>query len=313
MPHLDDIRHARIYLSRAARHPAPHLHRLIEDLGPVAAAELVSVGDVPAAVAVELHDNHRAIRVRDNDFGDPRHEIRVVVPEDTDLWPAEQFRAQNVPDDDQPWLAPLALWTRGSTPLPELWARSVTITGSKAATGYGCHIATELGQHLADRRITTTTGASYGVEGYAARGALSRGGPTVAVLPCGIDLAHPNGHLALLERIAADGALVSAYPPGTQPHHGRFLDRTGLLAAAGHVLVVVEAGLRSGSLAAARHANRLRRTVLAVPGPITSVSSAGSNALLRDMAAVAVTAISEVGDSLEDTLSALDTKRGTPC
>lgn len=301
MSTLEDIRYARIYLTHVTLHQAVHVHRLVADLGAVAVAELVRTGDVPADVAAELRPDYRTIRVRDTDFADPRHGIRLVIPEDTDLWPAAQLDTGVVPGDNRSWVAPLALWTSGSATLPELWARSVTVTGSRAATGYGCYLAGDLGQLLAERQITVTTGASYGIEGSAARGTLAAGGPTVVVLPCGIDTVYPSGHRALLERIAADGTLVSAYPPGTRPRTRHFYDRAGLLAAAGQVLVVVEAGARSGSLTAAEHANRTGRTVMAVPGPITSATSAGNNRLLRDRAAITITELSEVADTLDQT------------
>lgn len=302
MSDLDDIRHARIYLTRAAEHPAPHLHRLVTTVGPVTAADLVRAGDVPADVVAELRDDHRTIRVRDTDFTDPRHGIRVVIPEETDLWPAAQFHTDDVPGNASPWVPPLVLWSRGNATLPDLWARSVSITGSRAATEYGRLVAADLGYHLAERQITVTTGGSFGIEDSAARGTLAWGGRTSAMLACGIDIAHPRAHQALLDRISDNGAVISSFPPGTRPQLHRLAYRASLLAAASQVLVIVESGLRSGSLIAARQANTMRRTVMAVPGPITSAASAGSNRLLRDAAATAITKLDEVGDSLDEAL-----------
>lgn len=192
MSDLDDIRHARIYLTRAAEHPAPHLHRLVATVGPVAAADLIRADDIPADVVAELRDDHRTIRVRDTDLTNLRHGVRVVIPEETDLWPAEQFRTDDIPGDASSWMAPLVLWTCGSATLPDLWTRSVSVTGSRAATGDGLHVAAELGYHLAERQITVTAGAGLGIEGNASRGTLTGGGRTVAVLPCGIDIAHSS-------------------------------------------------------------------------------------------------------------------------
>ena len=282
-------------------------------MGPVTAADLVRAGDVPADIVAELRDDHRTIRVRDTDLTDPRHGIRVVIPEETDLWPAAQFRTYDIPGDSSSWVPPLVLWTRGSATLPDLWTRSVSVTGSRAATGYGLHVAADLGYHLAERQITVTTGAGFGIEGNAVRGTLTGEGATVAVLPCGIDIAHPSAHQALLDRISDTGAVISSFPPGTRPQLGRFVYRAGLLAAASQVLVIVECGVRSGSLAAVRQAHTMHRTVMVVPGPITSAASAGSNRLLRDAAAIAITTLDEVGDNLDEALRRGDSAPDVSC
>ncbi len=106
-------------------------------------------------------------------------------------------------------------------------------------------------------------------------------GPTVAVLAGGADVAYPRSHDALLARIAAEGLIVSEAPPGGLPLRRRFLVRNRLIAALSSGTVVVEAGVRSGALSTARHARRLGRPILAVPGPVTSGLSAGCHLVLR--------------------------------
>jgi DNA processing protein len=188
---------------------------------------------------------------------------------------------------------PIALWVRGPGVLDELCAQAAAIVGARAATGYGLHVAGELGAGLATAGFTVVSGAAIGVDGAAHRGALAPGGPTVAVLACGIDRSYPAAHEALLERIAATGVIVSEYPPGSVPARHRFLVRNRLIAGLAAGTVVVEAGLRSGAQRTAADARSLGRPVMAVPGPVTSGRSAGCHRMIRE-GAVLVTRVEEV-------------------
>jgi DNA processing protein len=132
------------------------------------------------------------------------------------------------------------------------------------------------------------------VDGAAHRGALKAGGATVAVLGCGIDIPYPAGHSSLLDGIAANGLVVSEYPPTTHPARHRFLVRNRLIAALSTATVVVEAGVRSGARNTATTAAALGKTVLAVPGPITSAMSVGCHELLRTGAASIASSVAEV-------------------
>lgn len=107
-------------------------------------------------------------------------------------------------------------------------------------------------------------------------------GQTVAVLAGGIDVLYPAGHSSLLHRVSSSGLLLTEYPPGVRPARHRFLTRNRLVAAFGSATVVVEAGVRSGAANTAAWARALGRTVCAVPGPVTSASSAGCHVLLRN-------------------------------
>src|SRR5690606_5921617 len=122
--------------------------------------------------------------------------------------------------------------------------RSVAVVGARAASGYGEHVATELGYALATCDLTVVSGAAYGIDGAAHRGALSAGGPTVAVLACGVDVAYPAGHASLLDRVAEHGLVMTEYPPGATAARHRFLVRNRLIAGLPSATVVVEAGLR---------------------------------------------------------------------
>ena len=186
--------------------------------------------------------------------------------------------------------APYALWVDGeSSILSRPTDDFVTISGARAATSYGEHVASMLASDLAEHSRVVVVGAAYGIDGAAHRAALASDGATVAVLAGGVDRPYPSGHRDLIERIAQRGAVVSEIPPGGSPTRWRFIQRSRLLAAMSATTVIVEAGVRSGSLGVAEQARNLHRPVGAVPGPITSVTSAGPLRLIRDHDATVIT------------------------
>ncbi|PKW25860.1 DNA-processing protein DprA [Phycicoccus duodecadis] len=210
--------------------------------------------------------------------------VRVLVPGDPE-WPMTVERLRD---------PPYCLFVRGDPDLGGLTDRSVAVVGARAATDYGLGVAGDLGAGLAEQGWVVVSGAAFGIDGAAHRGCLAGGGPTVAVLACGVDRAYPEAHRSLLGKITEVGAVVSEVPPGAAPFRGRFLARNRLIAALGRATVVVEAGLRSGSLSTANEAEKIARPVGAVPGPVTSVLSAGCHDLVRRAAAVLVTDTAEV-------------------
>lgn len=177
---------------------------------------------------------------------------------------------------------PYVLWTRGASsflarPLADL----VTLTGARASTSYGEHVAGTLASDLAAAERIVVAGGAYGIEGAAHRAALATGGDTIAVLANGVDRAYPAGHSELLGRVADVGLLVSEVAPGATPTRHRFIARARLMAALSAATVVVEASARSGSMKVAHNAHQLGRAVGAVPGPVTSATSVGPHRLLR--------------------------------
>lgn len=218
--------------------------------------------------------------------------VRVLVPGEAG-WP--------VSVTDLGDAAPYALWVKGD---PELLTSSlasrVTVTGARAASGYGVHVATELSTELAAEPRILISGGAYGIDAAVHRAALAtRRGSTIAVLAGGIDRYYPAGHHELLSRVAENGLVVSELPPGAAPTRYRFLSRNRLMAALGGATVVVEAGVRSGSLNTASLAFDLGRPVGAVPGPITSVTSAGCHRLLREDIATVITSARDVTTLLD--------------
>lgn len=187
--------------------------------------------------------------------------------------------------------APHCLWVKGDVEVMHLMG--VALVGARAATSYGEHVAAELAADLSKHHVIVS-GAAYGIDGAAHRAALAAGGKTVAYLAGGSDRPYPAGHAHLIDRIAANGAVVSEVPPGSTPTKWRFLSRNRLIAAHAEAVVVVEAGYRSGSLNTAGHAVGLNRPLGAVPGPITSAASAGCHRILREMDGVCITSAADV-------------------
>lgn len=211
----------------------------------------------------------------------------LLVPGD-EAWPARV--------DDLGLHAPLALWIRGDPARLVDTARSISLVGARAATGYGEHVTVEAGSALAGRGFAIVSGAAYGIDGAAHRAALASHGTTVAILAGGVDRPYPSGHDALIGRIIDTGAVLSEVPCGGSPTKWRFLQRNRLIAAVSQATVVLEAGWRSGSLNTAGHAAALGRPLGAVPGPVTSATSAGCHRLIREYGATCVTSAEEMAE-----------------
>ncbi|MFJ3694352.1 DNA-processing protein DprA [Streptomyces sp. NPDC090052] len=215
---------------------------------------------------------------------------RFICPGDQE-WPVQL--------DDLGDARPVGLWVRGRPHL-RIWAlRSVAVVGARACTAYGAHMAAALGSGLAELGWVVVSGAAFGVDGAAHRGALAAGGATIAVLACGVDTAYPRGHAEMIGRIAEQGLLIGELPPGAHPTPSRFILRNRVIAALTRGTVVVEAEYRSGSLATARSAQKLGRYTMGVPGPVTSGLSAGVHELLRG-GGLLVTDAAEVAELVGD-------------
>jgi len=170
----------------------------------------------------------------------------------------------------------------------------VAIVGTREASVYGLRVARSLAGAMARAGVGIVSGMARGIDAAAHRTALECGGKTVAVLGTGVDVAYPAGHRELHRVIGSKGLLVSEYEPGARAHRGSFPQRNRIIAALARVTIVVEAGHRSGALNTASHAIALDRTLAAVPGPIDSPQSDGTNQLLRDGAVV----IASITDAL---------------
>jgi len=179
---------------------------------------------------------------------------------------------------------PRALFGRGDRDVlaaiePE---RAVTIVGARRAGAYGREVAFELGRALAGAGIIVVSGLALGIDAAAHEGALAGGGPTLAVLGPGAERAYPRSASGLYRRVLASGAAISELPGVPPTFRWMFPSRNRLMAALSGVTVVVEAAERSGSLITAEMASDCGRVVGAVPGPVSSWRSSGTNGLLAD-------------------------------
>jgi DNA processing protein len=281
-PLLADDRCARAAWSRLAEPADARALALIKTHGAVTALAMAieGAGDIVDTfrLRAERLDVERDLAVAD------RVGARVVCPGD-DEWPT------GVDDLDAP---PICLWVRGPADLPALARRSVAVVGARSCTSYGDLVASDLAAGIADRGFTVVSGAAFGIDAAAHRGALAVDGVTVAVLAGGVDRPYPVAHQSLIRRIVETGAVISEVAPGSAPTRPRFLLRNRLIATMTTGTIVVEAGLRSGSLNTARTAAEHNRPVGVVPGPVTSMVSAGCHQARRDGFAEIVTDVAEV-------------------
>ena len=294
-PAGEEVLLARAYLMRVAEPPAFALRAFVDVMGPVEAAGRVRRGDVPDTVQQETEARRHLDLAGADLVAAEKIGARLIVPEDPD-WPAWQLLCLAPPTDRglRGSGLPLGLWVRGTAPVANLFDRAVSVVGARDSTSYGESVAAELANSLVKAGMTVVSGAAFGIDSAAHRGALVGGGPTVAVLACGIDMAYPVSHSVLLDGIADKGLVVSEYGPGVTPARHRFLVRNRLIAALSSATVVVEAGARSGARNTATTAGLLGKVVMAVPGPITSKASIGCHDLLRTGGAVIAGSVAEV-------------------
>ena len=285
-------RGARAAWSRIAEPADDRALEIVAEHGAVDALGLVRSGD-PAVPEV--------FRMRIERFGvDAEPDTLLAAARALDatvLCPGDPEWPQRVDDHPTP---PLCLWVLGNPDLASLGERSVSVVGARSSTAYGNTVASGLGAGLAERGWTVVSGAAFGIDAAAHRGALSVDGATVAVLAGGLDRPYPLAHATLLARIAEVGAVVSEVAPGLAPTRPRFLLRNRIIATISRGVVVVEAALRSGSLNTARTAAEIGRPVGVVPGPVTSMMSAGCHQARRDGLAEIVTDVDEVIDLVGD-------------
>jgi DNA processing protein len=200
--------------------------------------------------------------------------------------PSDAAYPSRLRDLDRP---PDPLWIDGDA--TALATRTVAIVGTRRMTAYGERVARELASACASAGVVVVSGLAQGIDSAAHRGALDAGGRTVAVLGEGIVLfrATVRGRRRpLVPRIRGSGAVVSQYAPTFCAQPWAFAKRNATIAALAAVVVVVEAGEISGALITADEARRLGRPLFAVPGPLGSVSSVGTNRLIASGAARAV-------------------------
>lgn len=201
---------------------------------------------------------------------------------------------------------PILLYMTGT--LRAFEAPSLAIVGSRRASHLGTLVTEQLSQELASLGFTIISGLARGVDAAAHRGALAGGGPTIAVLGCGIDRTYPPEHVSLREAIEANGTVFSEFPLHAPPHAPHFPKRNRIISGLSLGVVVTQATIKSGSLITARLATEQGREVFAVPGSIKDEQSRGPHALIKQGAKL----VEQVHDILEELAPQLDERFRIP-
>ena len=173
------------------------------------------------------------------------------------------------------------VWYTGE--IPQEWANrpTVAIVGSRKPTDYGRSVTLQLASALAARGVIIVSGLALGHDALAAQGALDAGGTTIAVIGNGLNNIHPHSNSLLAREIVEKGgAIISEYEPDAAVRRWNFLERNRLIVALSDIVVVVEAGERSGTMNTTAHALTQNKDLMAVPGNITSPLSVGCNRLI---------------------------------
>ncbi|MBQ6052120.1 MAG: DNA-processing protein DprA [Clostridia bacterium] len=195
-----------------------------------------------------------------------------VIPFSSSEMPEEVMRTQN---------PPCALFVKGTAVFSQNDVR-VAIVGSRKATDLGKKTAARIAYELASAGITVVSGMAAGIDTAAHKGALYGGKETLAFLGGGADVVYPKENEELYRRIIGNGAVVSEYLPGSSAQGFHFPERNRLLSAFSKAVIIVESDENSGSMRTAEHAKKQGVPVLAIPGPIDSPVSAGTNRLIKE-------------------------------
>lgn len=176
---------------------------------------------------------------------------------------------------------PVLIYVKGT--LPEIDDEAaIAMVGTRSCTPYGIKTAERIAYEITRGGGLVVTGLARGVDSAAAKGALRAGGSVVGVLGCGLDIVYPAENKILFDDVAAVGALISEYPPGTEPSGRNFPARNRIMSGISAGVLVIEAPRHSGALITASRALEQGRDVFAVPGNVDAESCEGSNALLKE-------------------------------
>ena len=179
---------------------------------------------------------------------------------------------------------PKRLYCDGDLALLE--SRCVAVVGSRKCTPYGANVARKLGRRAAECGVTLVSGMAGGIDSAALWGAIDAGGQVIAVLGTGLDICYPRDNLRLMEKIRRTGLLITEFQAGDGPKRWHFPVRNRLISGISEVVVVVEAAFNSGALKTAEYAADQDRILFAVPGPVFSAESMGTNKLIQDGAQI---------------------------
>jgi DNA processing protein len=177
-------------------------------------------------------------------------------------------------------MPPKRLWYIGN--LPKNREPTVAVIGTRKPTAYGREVVEQLSGELAKHGVIVASGLALGIDALAHKAALRAGGKTIAIMPCGLDQIYPRSHRQLaLDILQAGGALISEYAPGEQAYPSNFIARNRIVSGVSDGVLIIEASLKSGTMHTAGFALDQGRSVMAVPGNITSAVSVGCNNLIK--------------------------------
>jgi DNA processing protein len=244
--------------------------------------ELRRAGLPDEAIAGLHHPDTRRLEADLAWLNEPSHHL---LPRDDERYPP---LLNDVPSP------PAALFVVGDPDV--LWRPQLAVIGSRNPTAGGRDNARNFAGELSRRGMTITSGMAAGIDSVAHEAALDAGGLTVAVTGTGLDVVYPASGRALAERISGHGALVSEFPPGTPARRSHFPTRNRIISGLSLGVLVIEAGLRSGTLITARLAASQGRDVFALPGSIHNPMAKGCHRLIRDGARL----VENVAEILEE-------------
>lgn len=245
--------------------------------------ELVSISGIELKTAQAIVSYHRSAETERRIQAARASGVRAISYLDQDF----PENLKNLPH------MPPVLFVRGK--IIDSDRLAVAIVGTRRPSHYGVRIAEYLGSELARSRVTVISGLARGVDTCAQQATLKAGGRTIAVLGSGIDVIYPPENRKLAEEIVQQGALVTEFPPGTEPMAMNFPKRNRIISGLARAVIAVEAGEKSGVLNTCAWAKEQKRPVFAVPGRIGEERSIGTNRLIKEGAKI----LTAVGDVLE--------------
>jgi DNA processing protein len=253
-------------------------HRALEEIYKVSAFDYLAdiFGDVPGTISdsrqrwLPRFSKQAVLNILQRS---KQLDLSLLLAGD-DFWPSGL--------DDLGEGAPALIFAQGNLKVLGRLANGVSVVGSRACTEYGAKVTAKLVSELAFHKRPTVSGGALGIDSHVHSQSLRNSLPTVAVMAGGLDRKYPSSNSNLFQVIARNGVLIAELCPGVAPSRWRFLQRNRLIAALTPTTVVIEAGIRSGSIRTANNAIELNRELFAVPGPLTSAASAGTNSLIAE-------------------------------
>ena len=188
----------------------------------------------------------------------------------------------------------------------------VAMIGSRRSTAYGTAVGEMLSQEVAAKGICVVSGMARGIDTVCHDGAMKAGGKTVAVLGSGVDVIYPRENAKIYQRICEAGAVISEQPLGAPPEAKNFPMRNRIISGLSEGIVVIEAGENSGTLITAGYAADQNRDLFAIPGPIISANSKGTNELIRQGCKIVTSARDIWSEYIKETTSALPLLKTDP-